>query len=226
MVTARIDEQRGAARQRAAHVLRRRRHRPVGREHCADAGQLEREVVRELEERALGAEAVVEGLCEDERVGDERAARVVADEQHRPSRRDVLEPAHIGAEPEVRHHTQRGQRARDVLGITQLERVGGRRPVREMARVSGVSDVGRHGAEHASVRGDGAEHPAHPAATAIAHDHRRHATLRGPIRGVWHGTPPWSPRTLRPGRRCASVRSTERESVCDESALQFARRAS
>ena len=199
VVAARIDEQRGAARERAPHVLRRGRHRPVRREHGPDARHLEHEVVRELEERALGAEVVVERLREDERVGDERAARVVADEQHRPARRDVLQPAHIGAEPDVRHDAQRGERARDVLGVTQLERVGGRRPAREMARVGGVSDVGRYGAEHPRVRGDGAEHPAHPAATAIAHDHWKHATLRGSVRGLWHGTSPWSPPTLRLG---------------------------
>ena len=142
--------------------------------------------MRELEELALGAEVVVERLREDERVGDQRAARVVADEQHRPARRDVLQPAHIGAEPDVRHDAQRGERARDVLGVTQLERVGGRRPAREMARVGGVGDVGRYGAEHPRVRGDGVEHPAHPAATAIAHDHRKRATLRVPVRGLWH----------------------------------------
>ena len=141
--------------------------------------------MRELEELALGAEVVVERLREDERVGDQRAARVVADEQHRPARRDVLQPAHIGAEPDVRHHAQRGERARDVLGVTQRERVGGRRPAREMARVGGVGDVDRYGAKHPRVRRDRAEHSAHPAATAIAHDHRKHATLCRPVRGLF-----------------------------------------
>jgi hypothetical protein len=108
---------------------------------------------------------------------------VVAHEQHRPARRDVLQPAHIGAEPDVGHDAQRGERARDVLGVTWLEGIGGRGPARDMARVGGVGDVGRYGAEHPRVRGDGAEHPAHPAAAAIAHYHRKRAA-RVPVRGL------------------------------------------
>ena len=198
VVAARIDEQRGAARERVAHVFWRGGHRPVRREHGPDAGHLEHEVVRELEELAVRAEVVRERLREDERVGDQGAARVVADEQHRPAWRDVLQPAHIGAEPDVRHDAQRGQRARDVLGVTQLERVRGRLPAREMARVGGMGDIGRYGAEHPRVRGDGVQHPAHPAATAIAHDDRKRATLPVTVHGLLHRTPPWSPPTIRP----------------------------
>jgi len=54
-----------------------------------------------------------------------------------------------------------------------------------MARIGGVGDVDRYGAEHPRVRGDGVEHPAHSAATAIAHNHR-HPTLRGAVRDLWH----------------------------------------
>ena len=101
MVAARIDEQRGTALERAAHVLRRGGHRPVRREHRTNPRRLKHEVVRELKELALGTKAVIERLREDERVGDQGAARMVAHEQHRPARRDVLQPAHIGTEPDV-----------------------------------------------------------------------------------------------------------------------------
>ena len=142
--------------------------------------------MRELEELAFGAEVVVERLREDERVGDERAAGVVADEQHRPARRDVLQLAHVGAEPDVGHHAKRGERARDVLGVTQLERVDSGRLAHEMPRVGGMGNVERYRTEHPRVRGDGAEHPAHSAATVIARDHRkpRRCAVRSVVCGI------------------------------------------
>jgi hypothetical protein len=55
----------------------------------------------ELEERAVGAEAATEGGSEHERVRRDVPARVVSDQQRRPSLRDALEPANLGAEPRV-----------------------------------------------------------------------------------------------------------------------------
>jgi hypothetical protein len=104
----------------------------------------------------------------------------------RSGRRDVLEPAYVGAEPAVRQDAQRRERACDVLGVTQLEGVGGRRPARDMSRVGGASDVGRDGLEHPRVRGERGKYPVHPAAVAIARDHRKRAALRLPVRGLWH----------------------------------------
>ena len=117
MIAAGIHQQRGVALQRLRHVLRRCRHRPVALDQRSGARGLEHEIVGELVKDPLRAEVVVEGLGEDERVGDQDAAGVVADQQHRPLGRDVVQPAHLGPEVEVRHQPPRRQGALDVLGI-------------------------------------------------------------------------------------------------------------
>ena len=83
LITAGVDEQRGVIVERASHVLRGGGHGPVPLHQRAQAGGLEDEVVRQLVEAALRPEVVIERLGEHERVGDHRAAGVVADKQHR-----------------------------------------------------------------------------------------------------------------------------------------------
>ena len=55
------------------------------------------------------------------RVRGEVAAGVVAHQQHRALLRDVLEPAHVGAEVEARQHPEAGQRLADVVGVALVE---------------------------------------------------------------------------------------------------------
>jgi hypothetical protein len=66
---------------------------------------------------------VVEVLAEHERVGDQGASRVVADEQSRAFGRDVLEAADVSPEIKVRRESDRRQRPLDVDGIAQHERI-------------------------------------------------------------------------------------------------------
>ena len=82
--------------------------------------------MRELVEAPLRPEVVVEVLREHERVGDQRPARVVADQQHRLVGRDLLEPLDLGAEVDVAPRADRGQRALDVLRVARVQPVVGR----------------------------------------------------------------------------------------------------
>ena len=136
-------------------------HRPVRREHGPDTRHLEHEVVRELEELAVGAEAVVERLREDERVGDQRAAGVVADEHTGPLGGTFSRPR-----TSARNQRPPSPAAREAfVRCTQdhvARRIGGRWPTREMPRVGGMNDVSRDSPEHQRVRVDRAEHPAIP----------------------------------------------------------------
>ena len=78
----------------------------------------------ELVKAALDAEVGVEGEREDERVGRQVAARVVADQQHRPVLGDAPHVAHVAAEPEAGEQPDQRQVLADVVGIAVVE-VGG-----------------------------------------------------------------------------------------------------
>ena len=99
-------------------------------------------------EHAVGAEVVIERLREHERVGDQRAARVVADEQHWSTCGDVVHPAHLGSEVDVGHRTQRRERPPDVLGGAQVEGIGGRARASQATRIDRAGDVRRGGTKH------------------------------------------------------------------------------
>src|SRR5947209_18730843 len=94
---------------------------------------------------ALGPEMVVERLGEDERIGDQRAAGMVSDEQARPLGRDVLKAAHFGAVVDPRRQAQRRQRPLYVSRIAQLEWIAAAAPPDRVSNVLG----GRGG--HAKV---------------------------------------------------------------------------
>jgi hypothetical protein len=83
------------------------------------------DVVGELVEAPVGPEVVVEGGREHERVGDQQAARVVADEQRRLADRDVLQPLDLAAEVGPADRLQPRQGAADVLRVPGVDRVGG-----------------------------------------------------------------------------------------------------
>ena len=55
--------------------------------------------MRERVHRAAGAEAIVDGERREEAVARQEAAVVIADEEHRARRRDVLDA--LDAQPEV-----------------------------------------------------------------------------------------------------------------------------
>ena len=159
VVAARVDEQRRATFERAAHVVRVGGHGSVAHERAPDAGHLEDEVVRELVEAALGPEVVVERLREDEGVGDQRPAGVVADQQHGLVGGDVLQALDVAAVVDVRQRPQRRERRLDVLGVARVQRVDAvERVVAEHAQqVEAVRGVGVHGGRHARRRRDRVE---------------------------------------------------------------------
>ena len=89
------------------------------------AGHREHEVVGELVEGALDAEVGVEGEREDDRVGRQVAAGVVADQQHGPRVGDVAQPAYLAAEPEAGQQPHQRETLADEVGIALVE-VGAR----------------------------------------------------------------------------------------------------
>jgi hypothetical protein len=89
--------------------------------------------VGELVEGPLDAEVGVEGEGEDRGVGREVAARVVADEQHRPLLGDVPQAADLAAEVEARQQPQARQRLADVVRVALVE-IGRRHAADDLAR--------------------------------------------------------------------------------------------
>ena len=85
---------------------------------------LEEEVVREGVDRAAGAEAIVDGERREEAVGRHEAAVVIADEEHRARRRNVLDA--LDAQPEVvlAREPIEIEQERDELGIARMDVVG------------------------------------------------------------------------------------------------------
>ena len=75
----------------------------------------------ELVEDALDPEVGREREREDARVRRQVAARVVADQQHRPLLGHVAQAAHLGAEVERRGEPQRRQVLADVVGVSIVE---------------------------------------------------------------------------------------------------------
>ena len=124
VVPSRVDEQRGARRQRGVGVLRGGRHRPVLAQE-PQPGHREHEVVGQLVEGALHPEVGTEGEREDRRVGRQVAPRVVADEQDRPLLRDVPQAADLAAEPQAGEEPEARQALADVVGVALVE-VGAR----------------------------------------------------------------------------------------------------
>jgi hypothetical protein len=109
----------------------RRRNGAPARNQRTRSRHAEDEVVRELVEVTCRTEVLVERRREHERVRDQRSARVVADEQYRTVRRDVLEAAHLGAVIQLRVCLHARQRAPDVIGVAAVEPVERLRAVDE-----------------------------------------------------------------------------------------------
>jgi hypothetical protein len=130
--------------------------------------------VRELVEPPLGPEIVVEVLGEDERVGDQRAAGVVADEERRLVLRDVLKAADLGAEVVVAPRAQRRQRLPDVLRVARVEPVVGHCAVRDAERAGQVLDPGLDDAQRPTRRVEGT-----PDQSGTQHEERLPATAGG-----------------------------------------------
>ena len=183
VVAARVDEQRGAAVQRGAHVVRVGGHRAEAAQARAHAGHLEDEVVGELVEAPLGAEVVVEVLGEDERVGDQRAAGVVADEQHRLVGRDLARGR--GPRRGSRRRSRRGSRAAPrgcSRGRGRRASRRARRPFDEAEHVQRAGDVARHHLRH-RVRAADQSRSEH----GLAVPARRSEQTRGPTTGSGTG---------------------------------------
>ncbi len=90
----------------------------------------------QLVEAALNAEVGAEGQDEDEQVGGDHPAGVIADQQHRALPLDVVQPAHVSAEIEAGQRPQPGQRLANVVGVALVEIGGGdevRQPPRDRA---------------------------------------------------------------------------------------------
>ena len=80
VVAAGVDEQRRVSEQCPLHVLGRCRDRSVLLHEGSRPWDLEDQIVRELMKPPVRPEVVIEGLGEDERVGDHRSAGVIADQ--------------------------------------------------------------------------------------------------------------------------------------------------
>jgi len=91
----------------------------------------------------VGPKVVIKGLGEDERVGDHRSVRVIADQQHGPRDRDVVKAADVSAEVHTREQPQRRQRFADVLRIALVQRVD------LPTSIQGADHIRRGGSEHA-----------------------------------------------------------------------------
>ena len=126
-VAAGIDEHRGIAlAARARAFSGEAATQPTLRE-VEGQRQRQDEVVDQRMEPPLDPEVGREGEREDHRVRGDVAARVVADQQHRPLRGDPLQSAHVGAEVEGGEHPEAGQLLADVVGVAIVE-VGSRDP--------------------------------------------------------------------------------------------------
>ena len=178
----------------------------------------------ELVEAALDAEVGAEREREDVRVGRQVAARVVADEQDRALRRDVVEAAHVGAEVEAREQPQPRQRLADVVGVALVE-VGGRDARLRLARRSrrsarpaiGPSEAGRPGARRrapapssirARCRARSRARP-HAVTPPSAASRSRARSTAGPAgRRTLCGSPSAGRRAARASRARAAARAT------------------
>jgi hypothetical protein len=76
--------------------------------------------MRQLVEAAIGAEVGIERVAEDERVGDQGPARVIADEQYRTGRY-VVQAGHLAAKVAPADRGDRRQRGADVLRVARRE---------------------------------------------------------------------------------------------------------
>ena len=119
-VAARVDEHGGAALQRQPRVLGRGGD-AAGLAQIPGQRQRQDEVVDQRVEPPLDAEVGGEGEREDHRVRGDVAARVVADQQHRPLGRDPLQPAHVGAEVEGGEHPEPRQLLAQVVGVALVQ---------------------------------------------------------------------------------------------------------
>ena len=158
----------------------------------------------ELVEAPLGPEVVVEVLGEDERVGDQRAAGVVADEQRRLVGGDVLEPLDLGAEVVVAPGPDRRQRA---LGCSRdRARRASRRAARRRRRRAG--------------RSSGRRPPPSPSPSRTS---RRSGLIRScpgrthPRSAHAHGMP--EPSVARASPRYGQARSVIEPSLIDEASV-------
>ena len=129
VVAARVDEQRGARRERLARVVRRRGDR-AALPQPAQPGHRQHEVVGQLVEGALDPEVRAEREREDDRVGSHVPARVVADEQHRTRRRGCCPSPRTSPRNQMLESSQNnGQLLPDEVGIALVEVGSGNLPL-------------------------------------------------------------------------------------------------
>jgi len=124
VVAARVDEQGRTGVEGSPRRFVGRGQRAVLAQEAA-TGHFERQVVGELVKGPFGPEVLVEGVAEGERVHDQRAARVVSHEQHRPLGRDVLETSDLGPEVDAGQGAECRQGGPDEVRVALGERIVG-----------------------------------------------------------------------------------------------------
>ncbi|MBS1118187.1 MAG: hypothetical protein H6Q90_415 [Deltaproteobacteria bacterium] len=125
-VRARVDEHAASRGERVVRALVTGAQHPQARRVAPQRRILEQKVVGEREDRAVRAQVIVDRERDEEALARQQASAVIADQQHRATRRDVLHPQ--GADPEVVRAKQPPQIAQqgDELGVPRTHVIRGR----------------------------------------------------------------------------------------------------